>query len=243
MAFATSLGAFAEGFADSRNTRKDREERKKMTAQQDRMLDIMARQNEVMSNIPGGYGAMPDTGGSVPQSGGTSTDAATPAGDGTLTSLIDKTEGAGSYDTLYGHSQKSGPFKGTQISNMTLGDLYNFSDPSGEYGQWVKGQVGHVATPLGRYQFVGSTLRNVAQDMGLPDDTVFNRGTQDAIFKHHARNTLARAQSPAEKRRLIRGQWEGFKNVSDDELDAAIARFEGGGMAMGARPPRSIMKG
>jgi len=68
--------------------------------------------------------------------------------------VMDKHEGGGSYDTLFGHSQDK---FGVKPSEMTLGQLYAFSDPSGEYGQWVKGQVGRVATPMGRYQFVGTT--------------------------------------------------------------------------------------
>lgn len=241
MAVGSSLGAFAEGFADSRNARKDREERQQNAALQNRMIDVMARQNEVMANRPVSYGAYPDMGGSTgfvsSSGGGSGNTSAEPAGDGTLLSLIDKTEGGGSYDTLFGHSQRDGPFAGTKVSQMTLGDLSKFSDPSGEYGQWVKGKVGRVATPLGRYQFVGTTLRNTAKEMGLPDDTVFNRGTQDAMFKHHAKKTLARAKTPEAKRSLMRGQWEGFKNVSDSELDSAIARFENGGRPIGARRP------
>lgn len=238
MAFGTSLGAFADGFSASRDARKDREERAASAAQQDRMLDVMARQNEIMADRPMSYGAIPDADGAAAATGSYGGGgAAAPAGDGTLLSLIDQTEGGGSYDTLFGHSQKDGPFAGTRVSNMTLGDLSGFTDPSGKYGQWVKGQVGRVATPLGRYQFVGTTLRNVAKDMGLPDDTVFNRGTQDAMFKHHARSTLARAKSPEAKRTLLRSQWEGFKNVPDSELDGAIARFENVGTPMGARRP------
>lgn len=236
MAFGTSLGAFAEGFSASRNARKDREERATNAAMHDKMLDVLKLGYESVGNSSGIYGAMPEAGG-VSRSGGVSGGAATPAGNGTLLSLIDRTEGGGSYDTLFGHSQKDGPFAGTRVSEMTLGDLSSFTDPSGQYGQWVKGKVGHVATPLGRYQFVGTTLRDVAKDMGLSNDTVFNRGTQDAMFKHHARNTLSRGRTPEDKRALLRGQWEGFKNVSDSDLDAAISRFEIGTKPMGARRP------
>lgn len=239
MAFGSSLGAFADGFSQSREARKNRDERAKASEQQDRMLEVMARQNEMLANQPMGMGG---GGYSEPGSylGGGNTSGSfqeRPAGNGNLLSLIDRTEGGANYDTLFGHSQKSGPFSGTQISNMTLGELGKFADPSGQYGQWVKGKVGRVATPLGRYQFVGTTLRNVAKDMGLPDDTVFNRGTQDAMFKHHARKTLARASTPDAKRALMRGQWEGFNSVSDAELDSAIAAFESGLKPMGARGP------
>lgn len=139
-------------------------------------------------------------------------------------SLIDATEGAGRYDTLFGHSQRSGPFAGTDITTMTLGDLKKFASPSGAYGQWVKGQVGRVSTPMGRYQFVGSTLFDVARQMGLPDTTVFNKETQDKIFKFHLANTLKRGDTIAEKVDNLRDQWEGFKSVPTSNLISAIKK-------------------
>ena len=46
----------------------------------------------------------------------------------------------GSYDTLFNNSQVQGkPFEGTNVSQMTLDQLYQFSDPKGPYGQYVKG--------------------------------------------------------------------------------------------------------
>lgn len=146
-----------------------------------------------------------------------------------LTNLIDKTEGAGDYSTLFGHSQRaSGPFAGVDVSKMTLGQLKDFADPSGEYGQWVKGQVGRVATPMGRYQFVGKTLFSLAERLGIPDTAVFTPALQDALFDHLVRTTLGGRSSVAGKRSVLRGVWEGFKNVSDAELDAAIRTFETG---------------
>ena len=51
---------------------------------------------------------------------------------------LKKVEAQG-YDTLYGNFEtRDTPFKGTQVSTMTLGELYDFSKPSGEYGRYVK---------------------------------------------------------------------------------------------------------
>jgi hypothetical protein len=163
-------------------------------------------------------------------------------GDGTLFSLIDKTEGGGNYDTLFAHSQRGGRFDGVKVSEMTLNDLYGFSNPSGEYGQWVKGKLaesGHkprVATPMGRHQIVGSTLRTAAAQMGLSPETKFTPQTQDAMASHLAATRLASAKTPYAKRAALRAEWEGFKHVSDAALDKAIANFEASGMQM--RPPR-----
>lgn len=164
-----------------------------------------------------------------------------PRSQGGLAGLLDRTEGGGDYNTLFRYSNRDGgAFAGTKLTDMTLGDVYKFTDPSGDYGQWVKAHNGGVvATPVGKNQFVGSTLRTVAKGMGLPDDTPFNADTQDAMFNYHARNTLAGASTMDGKRAALRGQWVGLKNIPDSELDNAILQFEQSGNTLGARPPIS----
>lgn len=152
---------------------------------------------------------------------------ATNTGSGDLFSLIDKHEGGGNYSTLFGHSQRDGgQFAGTDVSGMTIGEAINFASPSGEYGQWVKGKVGRVATPMGRHQIVGSTLKAAAAEMGLSPDTPFSGEVQDRIAEHLAYKRIAGAKSPEAKRNALRSEWEGFRNVSNAALDVAIAQFE-----------------
>lgn len=143
---------------------------------------------------------------------------------GTLMQLMDEKEGGGSYSTLFGHSQKGdGRFAGVDVSKMTIGEIKKFASPDGEYGAWVKDQVGRVATPMGRYQFVGSTLKSVASEMGLPDDTVFDAKTQDAMFDFYLNKRLSAGSTIPEKVEQLRGAWEGFKSVPTARL-AAIVR-------------------
>ena len=151
-----------------------------------------------------------------------------------LIKLVDKFEGVGDYDTLFGHSQKSGgKFSGMKVSQMTIGQLKDFSGQrgAGSYGEWVKGAnpKGDLATPMGRYQFVGTTLADTAAKMGLSDDVVFDENTQDAMFAFKARQRLQKATTPEGKRKQMRDEWAGFKKVKDPDLDKAIAAFEGGG--------------
>jgi len=137
--------------------------------------------------------------------------------------ILDKVEGGGEYDTLFGFSQKGGrAFGGVDVSSMTIDELAEFAKPSGEYGQWVKGQVGRVATPMGRYQFVGTTLQEKAKEMGISGDTVFSPEVQDAMFKHYLEQTLSRSNTISGKLSALRGAWEGFKNVDDDTLISLI---------------------
>lgn len=56
MALGTSLGAFAESFAASRQDRKDREQRSEDNARQDRMLDFFQSQANAPIATPGSTG-------------------------------------------------------------------------------------------------------------------------------------------------------------------------------------------
>ena len=157
------------------------------------------------------------------------TDTALGAAASPMIALLDEVEGGGDYNTLFGFSNREGnKFSSANITEKTLGELYEFTKGTGEYGQWVKGQVGRVATPLGRYQFVGTTLKAVAEKMGLPDNTVFSPQVQDAIFGFHMNDILSRQSTMEGKMRIARSTWEGFKNVPDASLVRAIESFEKG---------------
>lgn len=155
-------------------------------------------------------------------------------GAGGLLGYIDQTEGAGGYDTLYGHSQREGGrFAGTRVSDMTIGELYDFTDPKGEYGAWVAqertkaGEDAVVATPLGRFQVVGSTLRSAAEQMRLDPATKFTPVVQKQIGTYLIGQRLARAGSMDEKVNQLRQEWVGLKKVPTPDLVAAIREWEG----------------
>jgi len=143
---------------------------------------------------------------------------------------------AQTYDTLYGNFEtQDTPFKGVQVSTMTLGELYDFSKPSGEYGKYVKPRLskqteayrrGLTSTPMGKYQIAGTTLRDVAKRMGLPAETVFNKKTQDDMFLFLARDAVGRGKTQASKRQNLRKVWEGFKYVDDATMNSIISEIE-----------------
>ena len=161
--------------------------------------------------------------------GGEGDDLLEPRGNA-LRTLIDREEGSGGYDTLFGFSQRNGNrFSGVDVSQMTLGELRDFASPSGEYGGWVRGQVGRVATPMGRYQIVGTTLRGVANALGLSDDTVFDETTQDLMFDYLVTQRLNSSTTRAGQITGLRNEWEGFRHISDEVLSAAIDNFLEGG--------------
>jgi len=150
----------------------------------------------------------------------------------TTQQTLEKVEAQG-YDTLFGNYETGNtPFRGTKVSSMTLGQLFDFSQPSNQYGQYVKTRLpetteaykkGQTSTPMGKYQIIGSVLKSVADQMDLPDDTVFNKDTQDKMFLFLARDAIKRGKTPKIKRDNLRGIWEGFKHVDNATLDKLIA--------------------
>ena len=146
---------------------------------------------------------------------------------------------AGGYDTLYGNFEKgSTPFKGVSVSSMTIGELTEFSRASGAYGKYVKPRLakstyaskkGYTSTPMGKYQIVGSTLRDLTNRMNLPADTVFNKETQDKMFLFLARENVAKGNTTQSKRANLRSIWEGFKHVDNTTLDSVIKEIENNG--------------
>jgi len=107
-------------------------------------------------------------------------------------------ESGGDYDALYGYQNRpDGIFSGIKVSEMPIADVIKFTSPSGTYGQYVKGQVGRVATPVGAYQVVGSTLRGAVEALGLDPSQKFDKATQDKIGQY-----ILKTQGT--------GAWEGY---------------------------------
>jgi flagellar protein FlgJ len=236
----SALGAFAGGLGNSLQDGKDRDERQRLYGQQDRALDIEeSRVSAGAYDQPqyqpmdrdaytgrSGLGTRPNPNAADSGHGGST------RGSSRLWDLVDNHEGGGGYDTLFGFSNNGGQFADTRVSQMTLGDLRDFSNPSGEYGQWVRGELdrngqrARVATPMGRFQIVGTTMRNTADALGLADDVVFNEQTQLQMADHLARQRLRSSDTMTGKMAGLRAEWEGFHNVSDADLRRAIEEFE-----------------
>lgn len=140
---------------------------------------------------------------------------------------LDRAEGGGNYDTLFGHAQRDGGrFAGTRVSQMPISDVLAFADPRGAYGQHVKRQVGRVATPMGRGQIVGTTLRNVVGELGIDPSTPFNADTQHQIMGHLARRRIAGASTMDGKIAGLRSEWGGFKSVPRAQMEQIVRDIE-----------------
>jgi hypothetical protein len=91
-------------------------------------------------------------------------------------------ESGGDYNALFGYSNRpEGQFAGVNLTDLTVDQALAFANPSGPYGQWVKGQVGRVATPMGAYQIVGTTLGAAKKGLGLTGSEKMTPELQDQL--------------------------------------------------------------
>ena len=167
-----------------------------------------AASDEVWSNIFGGGYAQsaipsatptenPDQG--DPRRGTFPTDSQTSSEWEAIRQGIFAGESGGDYDALFGFSNRPGKqFADTKLTDMTVDQALAFADPSGPYGQWVKGKVGRVATPMGAYQVVGTTLKGAKDGLGLTGNERMSPELQERIGRwiYETQGT---------------GAWEGYK--------------------------------
>lgn len=89
------------------------------------------------------------------------------------------TSDEGGYDRmLAGFEQELG----VQPSTMTVDEILALQN-SDEYREFSKGIVGRTATPVGKYQIVGTTLAALKRRMGLTGNEVFTPRLQDQMFR------------------------------------------------------------
>lgn len=130
-------------------------------------------------------------------------------------------ESGGDYNALFGYSNRDGgQFANTRLTDMTVDQALAFADPSGPYGQWVNGKIGRVATPMGAYQVVGSTLRDAKAGLGLRGDERMTPELQDRIGQW-----IYKTQGT--------GAWEGYRG--------APSGGSGAGGSGGASPALSAL--
>jgi len=142
-----------------------------------------------------------------------------------------KESGSGGYDSLYDQSQKE-TFKGIVPTEMTIGEVLAFQKKRGKgsYASFVKANnpSGKLSTPVGKFQYVGDTLKDEVDKNGYDLNTKFDANMQDTVFYNHA-NRIIKNLKPEKQRAILRSTWEGFKSkkaVSDKELDALIAEIQ-----------------
>ena len=159
--------------------------------------------------------------------------------------LVQREAGAGGLDALLNQSQNS-QFASTKVSEMTLGEVLEFQLERGgaSYHAYSKdnmpagteaSKLGLGSTPVGKYQFVGDTMKDMQKrafkTLKFDENTIFNEETQDALFVWLAKDKMTGASTQEEKRAALRGGWEGIRDktaVSDAQVDEMIEGIETG---------------
>jgi len=140
---------------------------------------------------------------------------------------------AENYKTLFDNAEeKKTPFKDVDITTMPMKDIFSLVELNGKFHKFNLSK-GEDTTAIGKYQMVGNTLRdlknrNVLKELGIDDNTLFNENTQDKIAVHLAERRVRQKFSMTEARKEMRNEWEGFKKLSDKELNAIISEVRGG---------------
>ena len=123
-------------------------------------------------------------------------------------SLIERVEskpGLEGYKTLWSSwEQPGGRYEGTDITTMSLGQLFKFADDG------YHNANGLNSAPFGKFQFLDSTLKDLINRMpGITEDTMFTPDNQVAMFTWYAKDRLGNRQGDAAVSKLV-AIWEGL---------------------------------
>ncbi|HEY0329165.1 MAG TPA: hypothetical protein VGC77_08690, partial [Rhodopseudomonas sp.] len=125
-------------------------------------------------------------------------------------------ESGGDFNALFGFSNREGgPFANVKLTEMTVDQALEFAAPGGRYANWVKARIGRVATPMGAYQIVGTTLRAAKKGLGLKGDELMSEDLQEQLGIW-----IFRAQGT--------GAWEGYRGPRADFEPGAAQPYAGG---------------
>jgi Zeta toxin/D-alanyl-D-alanine carboxypeptidase len=130
-------------------------------------------------------------------------------------------ESGADWNALFGYANRpGGPFEDVKLTEMTVDQALAFSDPSGPYGQWVARNrpdpQNGVATPMGAYQIVGTTLQAAKDGLGLTGDELMTPELQERLGQW-----IYRAQGT--------GAWQGYRGPRDSFNARGPSRYTGGG--------------
>lgn len=153
-----------------------------------------------------------------------------------VTNSLTFAESSNNPDALWKQSQRN-TFKDFTPTKSTLGEVLDFTKFDGEYADWSRAQSKKKTThtPVGKYQFVGATLRDIKNrggfdDLNIDNNTIFTENVQDKLFEWYIKDTIKSVGNNAtqeEKRNKIRKRFEGATpgKVSDNELDLIIEQI------------------
>lgn len=135
------------------------------------------------------------------------------------------------YNTIFGNAQKTGPFKGTDITSMSMDEIFEFTKLNGAFHKYNLNTLKKNTTAIGKFQMVGSTLRDlrdrgILAKLNIDNNTIFNEDTQNRIAAHLAERRVI-GKTDAEARKGLRNEWQGFNKLNDSILNQIIKEIRG----------------
>jgi len=140
---------------------------------------------------------------------------------------------APNYDYMFnGAHLKDTPFKGTKVTDMTMGEIFDLMELGGDWHNYNLNTHDQDTTAIGKYQMVGLTLRdlrdrNILKKMGITDDTKFDKATQDSIAMHLAERRVKPTYSIDKAVAELKNEWEGFKKLPKSRLVRIVNEIRG----------------
>lgn len=151
--------------------------------------ELESLQNEANTTLPAPFSSLRDS---------------IAIGEGTL--------GGEGYDTILAGAQEK---FGVQPTQMTLDEVIAFQE-SKEFRDFSKQTVGRIATPVGKYQIVGRTLKGLKRIHKLDGNQKFTPAFQDLLFVRllEGRGLKKFQQGQLSKKAFfdqLKQEWEGLK--------------------------------
>ena len=137
------------------------------------------------------------------------------------------TKDAAGYDRMLAGAEKQ---FGIKLTDMTIDEVIGVTQ-SPEYREFTRGVVGRVATPVGKYQIVGATLKTLKEELRLDGSEPFNEETQDKMFlallnRRGLKEFRAQKISIDEFMGRLSEEWHGLKNNATSRREMVKALQE-----------------
>lgn len=143
---------------------------------------------------------------------------------------------------LWGDAEKQDAFKNIKVSEMTLQEVMDFTEHGGAYSNYVKSTnivngKPTASTPVGKYQFVGTTLKDLVKDLRLDPNLKFDEKMQNYLAVTYAKKRFHSECPPDKtmteedimlcKSEALTRVWPGFSKISVNDRRKIVKEIEG----------------
>jgi hypothetical protein len=145
--------------------------------------------------------------------------------------MASRESGAQGYDAIWGAARADSAFATIKPTEMTVREVLAFQQERGEgsYAAFVKATNNDVlSTPVGAYQYVGTTLAEEVKRQGIDMDAKFSPELQNQIFYTHAARLLRGQSTQSGKFAVLKRKWDGLNSpgVTHSDMQDLVTSIE-----------------